>query len=279
MLFFGAFIMRYRLELILSFPLVSLVMAVYLSLAYKDDSAVQRPEGLYAEPALMTSVAVVRGGDDGAAVRRRSAAASRLHAEPSLSELAWTVPAFRAQPLNKVFHAHPGLGSWLRRHGDRRVAGAARPPGHRHRAERSQGRRDQPRPLCGEGAGARRARRRAGRAGRPARGDRRRDARFAHAELSFVCVGTPSAADGSMVDDYLRSVAEEIGRGLHRATAYHVVVVRSTVLPGTTRNLLAPVARARFRQTGRRELRAGLQPRVPARRHGARRTSATRRYT
>jgi decaprenyl-phosphate phosphoribosyltransferase len=56
MLFFGAFIMRYRLELIVAFPLVSLVMAVYLSLAYKPDSAVQRPEGLYAEVGLMASV-------------------------------------------------------------------------------------------------------------------------------------------------------------------------------------------------------------------------------
>jgi len=56
MLFFGAFIMRYRLELILSFPLVALVMATYLSLAFKHDSAVQRPEGLYREPALMAAV-------------------------------------------------------------------------------------------------------------------------------------------------------------------------------------------------------------------------------
>ena len=56
MLFFGAFIMRYRLELILSFPLVALVMAVYLSLAFKKDSAVQRPEGLYREPRLMAAV-------------------------------------------------------------------------------------------------------------------------------------------------------------------------------------------------------------------------------
>ena len=56
MLFFGAFIMRYRLELILSFPLVALVMATYLSLAFKRDSAVQRPEGLYREPALMAAV-------------------------------------------------------------------------------------------------------------------------------------------------------------------------------------------------------------------------------
>lgn len=56
MLFFGAFIMRYRIELILAFPLVALVMAVYLSLAFKPDSAAQRPEGLYREPALMAAV-------------------------------------------------------------------------------------------------------------------------------------------------------------------------------------------------------------------------------
>src|SRR5436305_2672724 len=44
MLFFGAFIMRHRLELIVSVPLVALVMAVYLHLAFKPDSVVQRPE-------------------------------------------------------------------------------------------------------------------------------------------------------------------------------------------------------------------------------------------
>ena len=56
MLFFGAFVMRYRAELILAFPLVALVMAQYLSLAFKPDSAVQRPEGLYRERALMAGV-------------------------------------------------------------------------------------------------------------------------------------------------------------------------------------------------------------------------------
>ena len=58
MLFLGAFIMRYRLELILSFPFVALVMAIYLALAFKKDSAVQRPEGLYKEPSLMAAVVV-----------------------------------------------------------------------------------------------------------------------------------------------------------------------------------------------------------------------------
>lgn len=55
MLMLGAFIIRYRLECILAFPLVALLMAVYLSLAFKPDSAVQRPEGLYREPALLLS--------------------------------------------------------------------------------------------------------------------------------------------------------------------------------------------------------------------------------
>jgi decaprenyl-phosphate phosphoribosyltransferase len=56
MLFLGAFIMRYRLELILTFPLVALVMAIYLALAFKPESAVVNPEGLYREPALMVAV-------------------------------------------------------------------------------------------------------------------------------------------------------------------------------------------------------------------------------
>lgn len=56
MLFFGAFIIRYRLELIVSFPLVALVMAVYLALAFRENSVVQRPEGLYREPMLMVPV-------------------------------------------------------------------------------------------------------------------------------------------------------------------------------------------------------------------------------
>ncbi len=58
MLFLGAFAFRYRLELVLAFPFVSLVMAIYLLLAFRPNSTVQRPEGLYKEPALMSSVVV-----------------------------------------------------------------------------------------------------------------------------------------------------------------------------------------------------------------------------
>ena len=56
MLFFGAFAMRYRIELIVSFPLIALVMAIYLAVGFRQDSAAQRPEGLYREPVLMAAV-------------------------------------------------------------------------------------------------------------------------------------------------------------------------------------------------------------------------------
>jgi decaprenyl-phosphate phosphoribosyltransferase len=56
MLFFGAFAMRYRIELIVSFPLIALVMAIYLAVGFRPDSAAQRPEVLYREPALMAAV-------------------------------------------------------------------------------------------------------------------------------------------------------------------------------------------------------------------------------
>jgi 4-hydroxybenzoate polyprenyltransferase len=58
MLFFGAFIMRYRIELILSFPLVAWLMAIYFGLSFRPESAVQNPEKLYREPRLMAVLAL-----------------------------------------------------------------------------------------------------------------------------------------------------------------------------------------------------------------------------
>lgn len=56
MLCFGAFIVRYRAELLLAFPLVALVMSLYLQIAFKDESAAQNPEKLYRERPLMIAV-------------------------------------------------------------------------------------------------------------------------------------------------------------------------------------------------------------------------------
>jgi 4-hydroxybenzoate polyprenyltransferase len=58
MLFFGAFIARYRLELVLAFPLVAVVMAAYLFLSFEPDGAVQHPERLHREHRLVVPVVV-----------------------------------------------------------------------------------------------------------------------------------------------------------------------------------------------------------------------------
>jgi len=61
---------------------------------------------------------------------------------------------------------------------------------------------------------------------------------IASADVSLICVGTPGAADGRPVMDYVRNVAVDIGRGLKDSTSYHVIVLRSTVFPGIARSVV-----------------------------------------
>lgn len=61
-----------------------------------------------------------------------------------------------------------------------------------------------------------------------------------NSDVSFVCVGTPSQLNGNLDLKYIRRVCERIGNALKEKKAYHVVVIRSTILPGTMRNVVIP---------------------------------------
>lgn len=60
-------------------------------------------------------------------------------------------------------------------------------------------------------------------------------------DVSLICVGTPSNHNGCVNLQFMERVCSEIGKSLGTKQSYHVVVVRSTVLPGTVLNTLIPI--------------------------------------
>src|SRR6478736_506306 len=111
---------------------------------------------------------------------------------------------------------------------------------------------------------------------------------IATTELSLICVGTPSRRNGSLDTSHVEEVAREIGRALKGRDEPHTVVVRSTLLPGTTLSLVRPAleqeserscARARLSPTSttrRTRSSAGSTSRAPARRPSSTPTSTLR---
>ena len=60
-------------------------------------------------------------------------------------------------------------------------------------------------------------------------------------DVTFITVGTPSNPDGSVNLGQIEDAAKEIGEALTKKDAYHLVVVKSTVVPGTTENVVKPI--------------------------------------
>jgi GDP-mannose 6-dehydrogenase len=62
-----------------------------------------------------------------------------------------------------------------------------------------------------------------------------------NSELSIICVGTPSRPNGDLDTAFVQRVCREIGLTLRSKRGYHTVVLRSTVLPGTTEEIVQPI--------------------------------------
>jgi GDP-mannose 6-dehydrogenase len=60
-------------------------------------------------------------------------------------------------------------------------------------------------------------------------------------DISLICVGTPSTAGGGLSTKYLEAVTVEVGSALAEKADRHVIVYRSTMLPGTCEDLLIPL--------------------------------------
>jgi GDP-mannose 6-dehydrogenase len=69
-------------------------------------------------------------------------------------------------------------------------------------------------------------------------------AAVAQTDISFICVGTPSQRNGKLDLQGIERVCHDIGEGLRRKNSFHWVVLRSTVLPGTTESVVIPALEA-----------------------------------
>ena len=79
-------------------------------------------------------------------------------------------------------------------------------------------------------------------------------------DLSIVCVGTPSMSDGNLNTHHVEVVSREIGTALADKAGYHVVVLRSTVLPGITRQRIVPILEAASGKTAGKDFGVCFNP-------------------
>lgn len=79
------------------------------------------------------------------------------------------------------------------------------------------------------------------------------------ADLTLIAVGTPF--DGDLIDlKYIREAARQIGEALRTHDAYHAVVVKSTVVPGTTEDVVLPILEQASGKLAGRDFGVGMNP-------------------
>jgi GDP-mannose 6-dehydrogenase len=79
-------------------------------------------------------------------------------------------------------------------------------------------------------------------------------------DVSLVCVGTPSQANGSLDLRYVGTVCREIGQAIREKDSYHVVVMRSTMLPGSMLDIVVPTLEEASGKTAGQEFGVAINP-------------------
>lgn len=70
-------------------------------------------------------------------------------------------------------------------------------------------------------------------------------------DVSFICVGTPSSKEGHLNLNYIYDVAKQIGEGMKGKNGFHIVAIRSTVLPGTNKKVGEILAETSGKERGK----------------------------
>src|SRR5205085_2037420 len=79
-------------------------------------------------------------------------------------------------------------------------------------------------------------------------------------DVSLVCVGTPSHANGSLDLTYVKRACQQIGEALATKPRYHIVVARSTMLPGTVEQTLVPTLEVYSGKRAGRDFGVAINP-------------------
>jgi GDP-mannose 6-dehydrogenase len=79
-------------------------------------------------------------------------------------------------------------------------------------------------------------------------------------ELSLICVGTPSAPNGSQDQSAIIKLAHDLGRAMRGKTGRHVFVFRSTLVPGTVEDVLRPIIEQESGKKDGRDFDVCFQP-------------------
>lgn len=86
------------------------------------------------------------------------------------------------------------------------------------------------------------------------------DYAIANTDISFICVPTPTDSSGKIDLRFIREASRSIGERLRKKNSYHVVVVKSTVVPETTEKVVTPILEQAAGKIAGRDFGVGMNP-------------------